>query len=70
MTKEVTRGSTHETTDKETLFMLGGLALMVFGAGMLLSSPLVRRYLGQIGVGNLAQSALPDIERYFKLRSM
>jgi hypothetical protein len=57
-------------SDKETLYMLGGVALVVFGAGLILSSPVVRRYMSQIGVGNLAQGVLPDIERYFKLRAM
>lgn len=58
------------STDKDTLYMLSGLALIVFGAGLILSNPLVRRYLGQVGVGGLAQAALPDIDRYLKLRSM
>jgi hypothetical protein len=57
-------------TDKETLYMLGGVALVIFGAGLVLSNPTVRRYLGQMGVGNIASAALPDIERYFRLRSM
>jgi hypothetical protein len=57
-------------TDKETLYMLGGVALVIFGAGLVLSNPTVRRYLGQVGVGNLASAALPDLERYFRLRSM
>jgi len=56
--------------DKETLYLLGGVALVIFGAGLLLSNPTVRRYLGQLGVGNLANAALPDLERYFRLRSM
>ncbi len=57
-------------TDKDTLFMLGGVAFIVFGAGLILSNPIVRRYMGQIGVGNLVQAALPDLDRYIKLRSM
>ena len=57
-------------TDKDTLFMLGGVACIVFGAGLILSNPLIRRYLGQMGVGNLVQGALPDLDRYIKLRSM
>jgi hypothetical protein len=56
--------------DKDTLFMLSGVAFMVFGAGLILSNPMVRRYLGQVGVGNLVQDALPDLDRYLKLRSM
>ena len=61
---------TNGRTDMDTLFMVGGVALMVFGAGLILSNPLVRRYMGQIGVGNLAQAALPDFQRYMKLRDM
>ena len=54
-------------TDKDTLYMLGGVAFIVFGAGLILSNPLVRKYLGQIGVGNLAQAALPDLDpKYVK----
>lgn len=57
-------------SDKDTLFMLSGIALVVFGAGLILSNPIARRYLGQLGLGNLAQGALPDLDRYLKLRSM
>ena len=57
-------------SDKDMLYMLGGVALIVFGAGLVLSNPLVRRYLSQIEVGNLAHAAIPDIERYLKLRAM
>jgi len=66
-----TNGSANgEATDKETLYMLGGVALMIFGAGLVLSNPTVRRFIGQLGVGDLAQSALPDVQRYWKLRNM
>jgi hypothetical protein len=57
-------------SDKDTLYMLGGVALIVFGAGLILSNPFVRRYMSQIGVGSLAHAAIPDIERYLKLRAM
>ena len=50
--------------------MLGGAALIMFGTGLILSNPMVRRYLGQLGVGNLMQAALPDVDRYLKLRNM
>jgi len=56
--------------DKDTLFMLSGVALIVFGAGLILSNPIAKRYLGQFGVGYLANAALPDLDRYLKLRSM
>ena len=57
-------------TDKETLYMLGGVALVIFGAGLVLSNPAIRRYMSGLGVGNLAQAVMPDVERYFKLRAM
>jgi hypothetical protein len=58
------------TNGKETLYMMGGVALMVFGAGLVLSSPFMRRYMSQLGTGNLAQAVVPDVERYFRLRAM
>ena len=65
-----TEENNNGTSDKDTLFMLSGVALVVFGAGLILSNPIARRYLGQFGLGNLAQGALPDLDRYLKLRSM
>jgi hypothetical protein len=67
---DLSEDTNHSGTDKDTLYMLGGAALVLFGAGLILSNPLVRRYLGQFGVGNLVQSTLPDVDRYLKLRSM
>ena len=55
---------------KDTLLMLGGVALVVVGAGLILTSPVAKRYMGQLGIGNLASDLIPDIERYFKLRDM
>lgn len=57
-------------SDRDTLFMLSGVALMVFGAGLILTNPIAKRYLGQLGVGDLASLALPDLDRYLKLRAM
>jgi len=67
---EFSEGSNHDGSDKDTLYMLGGAALILFGTGLILSNPIVRRYLGQMGVGNLVLAALPDVDRYLKLRAM
>jgi hypothetical protein len=56
--------------NKDTLYMLGGLAMVVFGAGLILTNPFVRRYTSQLGAGGLLGAALPDVERYLRLRSM
>jgi len=57
-------------SDKSTLYLLGGVAMVVFGAGLIISNPFIRRYMAQLGVGDLASAAMPDIERYLKLRAM
>ncbi|MGA7525490.1 MAG: hypothetical protein WBW84_23785 [Acidobacteriaceae bacterium] len=57
-------------SDKDTLYMMGGFALMVFGAGLILSNPYIRRYMSQMGIGNLAHAAMPDVERYLRIRAM
>jgi hypothetical protein len=69
-TAALTRDTNGSTSDRDTLFMLSGIALMVFGAGLVLTNPVVQKYLGRIGVGGLAMGALPDIERYLRLRDM
>jgi hypothetical protein len=70
MAMELSKDGNHIGTDKETLYMLGGAALILFGTGLILSNPTVRRYLGQLGVGSLLTAALPDLDRYLKLRNM
>jgi hypothetical protein len=55
---------------RDTLYMLGGVALIVFGTGLVLTNPSIRRYLSRFGVGNIAETVMPDVERYFKLRAM
>jgi hypothetical protein len=55
---------------RDTMFLLGGVAMVVFGAGLILSSPAVRQLLGGMGIGNLLQATVPDFERYLKLRAM
>lgn len=57
-------------SERDTLFMLGGVALVVFGAGLIVTNPIARKYLGQIGIGDLASAALPDLDKYLKLRAM
>jgi hypothetical protein len=57
-------------TDRDTLYLLGGVALVVFGAGLILTNPAARRLLGQVGLGDVTTAMMPDVERYLKLRSM
>lgn len=68
MELENMNGNDNETRD--TLFLLGGAALMVFGAGLILSTPVVRKALGGAGLGNMLGAAMPDLEKYLKLRAM
>jgi len=59
-----------DTETRDALLMFGGIALMMLGAGLVLTTPVVRRYLGGLSVGNLLQAAGPDFERYLKLKAM
>jgi len=72
MSKELTEFANGQDSNesRDTLYLLGGAAMIVFGAGLILSTPMMRRYLGGVGIGNLLQAAIPDLERYMKLRSM
>jgi hypothetical protein len=66
--------TTQEVSDpnetRDTLFLLGGLSLILFGAGLVVTNPAVKKTLGNLKVGSLLQSAVPDLERYLRLRSM
>jgi hypothetical protein len=46
------------------------VALVILGAGLIVSHPSIKKYLGEMGVGDLVQAAVPDVERYLKLRAM
>jgi hypothetical protein len=61
---------TESSDSKDILLAVGGLALVVFGAGLIMSHPFVRKYLGQAGFGGMAAAAIPDLERYLRLKSM
>ena len=56
--------------DTDTMMLFGGVAMLVFGAGLLLSNRTVRQYLGQVSPGDLIGSAVPDVQKYMKLRAM
>ena len=68
MERELAKSESSDS--KDMLLALSGVALVVFGAGLILSHPFVRRYIGQAGLGGLAAAAIPDIERYIRLKSM
>ena len=65
---------------KDLLYLVGGLALLIAGAGLILSHPQVQRQvrngldrfmpgLPDNFAGGLA-TVVPDFQRYLKLRSM
>jgi hypothetical protein len=65
------RSDLNNTNDgRDLMFMFGGAALMLLGAGLILSHPQVRRYMGAVNLNDLVEGALPDFERYMKLRQM
>jgi len=66
--------------DRNTIYLFGGLALMVLGAGLIAAHPAVRKaaLAGLAGVlpglsGKLLPDLAaigPDVQRYLRLRSM
>ena len=60
----------HANDGRDLMFMFGGAALMLLGAGLILSHPQVRRLMGDVNLNSLVEGALPDFERYMKLRQM
>ena len=57
---------------RDTLLMMTGVSLVIFGAGLILANPIVRRLMGQAGLNglNLLSAAVPDLEKYLKMRDM
>jgi hypothetical protein len=64
------RSEPESTETRDTMFLLGGLSLILFGAGLVVTNPVVRKLLGGANVGGLLQEAIPDLERYMKIRAM
>ena len=59
-----------EASDNDTLLLFGGAACLLFGVGLILSSSMTRRFLGDVNAGKLIQAAVPDVQRYLRLRAM
>lgn len=67
---------------KDMLYLVGGIALLVAGAGLIMAHPEVRKHVrggvsrllpGLAEPGNLVgglSTIVPDFERYMKIRSM
>jgi hypothetical protein len=65
---------------QNSLFIVGGIAMMAFGAGLILGNPSIRRTIAA-GIAPLLPNGkdaangglgglLPDVERYLRLRAM
>lgn len=63
-------GEDQNNDTRDTLMLLSGVALVIFGAGLVLTTPAVRKLLGGVGIGSLLQAAGPDFQRYLKLKAM
>jgi hypothetical protein len=75
-------GSNGSGESKDMLYLVGGLALLVAGAGLIMAHPEIRKQVrggvsrllpGLAEPGNLVgglSTIVPDFERYMKIRSM
>jgi len=57
-------GNSEETSD--ALLVLGGLALILLGAGVILSSPAARKYIDDLDIGRLLKRVAPELARNLK----
>ena len=64
------RDDSRNGSDRDTLYLMGGIAPVAFGAGLILTNKNVRRLIGQVSSGALKGASVPDFERYMKLRTM
>ena len=64
------RGELESNDTRDTLFLLGGISMIVFGIGLVATNPVVRKLLGETNVSGLLHGAVPDLERYLKIRQM
>ena len=65
---------------KDMLYLVGGLALLIAGAGLIMAHPMVRRQVRDTldrivpgipgSLGNSLATVVPDFQRYMKIRSM
>ena len=65
---------------RDMLYLVGGVALLIAGAGLIMAHPAVRRQvqegLSRIvpgisdGLGSSLATVVPDFQRYMKIRSM
>ncbi len=71
-----------DNESRDWLYLAGGIALMVLGAGLITAHPAVRKGLqaglasvlpdvqSRLGKMSAIGAVVPDIQRYMKLRSM
>jgi hypothetical protein len=56
--------------NRDNLLLFGGGALLLLGAGLILSNSSIRKHLGGLNLMNLVRAVAPDIDRYLKLKEM
>jgi hypothetical protein len=74
-------GQNGSSDSKDMLYLVGGLALLVAGAGLIMAHPMVRQQLrdglSRVMPDGIPESlagglstVIPDFQRYMKIRSM
>lgn len=59
----------NQPVDNGTLVLLGGITVLGLGLGLILGSSILRPSLYRAGSDDSASSAVPEAERFFKLRA-
>ena len=53
------RSEPESNETRDTLFLLGGLSLILFGAGLVITNPVVRKLLGEANVAVCCRGPSP-----------
>ena len=80
MEHQVSKSSNDSAENKDMLYLMGGLALIALGAGLIMTHPAVRKAVST-GLSSVLPDlqdkfmpdlagVAPDIERYMKIRTM
>lgn len=74
------QASNESAERKDMLYVVGGFALMILGAGLIASHPTIRRTVRagvesvlpdfQGSIGSQLALVVPDVKRYLKIRGM
>jgi len=69
-TAQKKQSARNNTFDTDAVVFVGGVAVCLFGVGLLLATPSVRRFFGKATLSEVMQASKADLERYLRMQAM